>query len=456
MKDAIEEPRYAGESGEDPAHDERWKLVLRLSTSKEFSRAARLRDFLKYVCWHSLNGHTEELHEQQIGRAVFGRRPDYNPSEDNIVRVEARELRKRLDRYFAKKGSAEPLRISIPKGSYTATFEPNVQVTEGKRVSGAAGGNAQLPAGSSGPIGKLFGTGSPYLRRWGVAGIVVLILLGFLAIYRAGPGRDLDKSSVRNAAVQDSPVAAIWGLLFPPGCALNIVSADSSLVLVQDILHKDVTLSDYLSGAYGHDPGYPVLQRIAPNPYIDFSDLRTTSKILDAIRPLGIETQVQYPHYLNLTDLDTQNLIFLGSPYSDPWIKKLHPQMNFMVRMDRATGNLCFVNKKPEAGEPDSYCATGGPGQEDVTYGLVTFLPNLQHTGHILILAGTTGAGTDAAGDFMTDSHYVTSLRSFLNLKPKADPLPFFQILLKTVVLKNNPGKLQVIARRIISGNGGA
>lgn len=221
-------------------------------------------------------------------------------------------------------------------------------------------------------------------------------------------------------------------------------------MLVQDILHRDISLSYYLSGQYGHDPRYPVLQRIAPNPYIDLSDLRVSNKIMEAIRPLGMKTHIRYPRYINLTALDTRNLVFLGSAYSDLWIKKLHPQMNFVVQMDRTTGNLCFVNKEPEAGELDRYCATGGPGQEDVTYALVTFLPNLQHTGHVLILAGTTGAGTEAAGDFMTDPHYVTLLRRYLNLKPHTRAIPYFQILLKTGVLKNDPGELKVVAHRLI------
>jgi hypothetical protein len=85
-----------------------------------------------------------------------------------------------------------------------------------------------------------------------------------------------------------------------------------------------------------------------------------------------------------------------------------------------------------------------------VTYGLVTFSPNLQYAGNILILEGTTGAGTEAAGDFMTDPQYASQLRPLLRLSPKAALLPYFEILLKTTVLDNTPGELQVVAHRTL------
>jgi len=59
-----------------------------------------------------------------IGCEVFGRRHDYSSSEDNIVRVEARNLRRRLESYFAEDGASEPVVIVIPKGTYVPNFDP--------------------------------------------------------------------------------------------------------------------------------------------------------------------------------------------------------------------------------------------------------------------------------------------------------------------------------------------
>jgi hypothetical protein len=45
------------------------------------------------------------------------------PGQDNIVRVEARLLRKRLEAYFEDEGKDEPVTIVMPRGSYALSFE---------------------------------------------------------------------------------------------------------------------------------------------------------------------------------------------------------------------------------------------------------------------------------------------------------------------------------------------
>ena len=120
-------------------NDERWQLAMRVAASEEFRRSARLRDFLLFICKKTLQEPPEEVHEQYIGCAVFGRRADYNPGDDNIVRAEARELRKRLEQYFAGAGKEECLEIRIPKGSYVPAFRSSQPESGGTRPSFSAG-----------------------------------------------------------------------------------------------------------------------------------------------------------------------------------------------------------------------------------------------------------------------------------------------------------------------------
>src|SRR5258708_13756690 len=107
------------------ALDPRWELVQRVAASTGFRKAARVRDFLLYVCERALEQHTDEITEQQVGTHVFGRPADYNPGDDNVVRSQARVLRTKLEQYFAGvEGRAEPIVITIPKGTYVPVFEP--------------------------------------------------------------------------------------------------------------------------------------------------------------------------------------------------------------------------------------------------------------------------------------------------------------------------------------------
>ncbi len=116
------EPRWENRHLKD---DQRWQLAQRIAASSSFARSTLLAKFLLYVCDRALSGKTDEISEHQIGVHVFGRRPGYNASEDNIVRSYARQLRQRLDHYFEAEGKHEDLRLSIPRGKYVPHFEAN-------------------------------------------------------------------------------------------------------------------------------------------------------------------------------------------------------------------------------------------------------------------------------------------------------------------------------------------
>src|ERR1700744_6028047 len=68
------------------ASEPRWQLAQRIVASRSFAKSALLSRFLLYVCEREITGRIAEISEQQIGVYVFGRRPGYNPGEDNIVR----------------------------------------------------------------------------------------------------------------------------------------------------------------------------------------------------------------------------------------------------------------------------------------------------------------------------------------------------------------------------------
>jgi hypothetical protein len=98
-------------------------LVQRIVSSQVFQKATKLQEFLSYICdCYLRHGATHEVKEQQIGVNVYHRQPDYNMSGDSIVRVQARELRKKLALYFETEGKHEPIAIVIPKGGYLPTF----------------------------------------------------------------------------------------------------------------------------------------------------------------------------------------------------------------------------------------------------------------------------------------------------------------------------------------------
>ena len=107
-------------------HDDRWGLTLRVVASHHFGKAVQLRELLLYLAKRAIACPNEDVSEQEIGCRVLGRRPDYDPQADNIVRVQIRRLRQKLDEYFLADGQHELMVISIPKGSHVLRFEPRI------------------------------------------------------------------------------------------------------------------------------------------------------------------------------------------------------------------------------------------------------------------------------------------------------------------------------------------
>ena len=106
-----------------PGPDVRAELD-RILASKGFATAGRLSKLLRYVVEKTLAGETDQLKEYAVGIEVFERDDKYDPRLDSIVRVEAGRLRTKLDEYYNGEGAASPIRISLPRGGYSARVLP--------------------------------------------------------------------------------------------------------------------------------------------------------------------------------------------------------------------------------------------------------------------------------------------------------------------------------------------
>src|SRR5438874_1108336 len=90
--------------------------------SPGFRRNERLSRFLRFVVEQNLAGKDDELKEAVVAIEVFGRKPDYDPKLDSIVRTEASRLRAKLAEYYDSEGKTDPVIIELPKGGYVPAF----------------------------------------------------------------------------------------------------------------------------------------------------------------------------------------------------------------------------------------------------------------------------------------------------------------------------------------------
>ena len=96
--------------------------LVRILNSGPFHQAQRRRRFLEYIVNEALAGRGERLKGSNVAQAVFDRE-SFDPNIDPIVRMEAARVRDRLREYYETDGRDDPIRISLPKGTYTPHIE---------------------------------------------------------------------------------------------------------------------------------------------------------------------------------------------------------------------------------------------------------------------------------------------------------------------------------------------
>jgi len=96
--------------------------LTRITNSPPLVSSPSLCRFLRYVVEETLAGRASGIKEQVLGLEVFDRGEGFNPRLDPIVRVQARNLRSRIAKYYEGPGAMDPIRIELPKGTYIPVF----------------------------------------------------------------------------------------------------------------------------------------------------------------------------------------------------------------------------------------------------------------------------------------------------------------------------------------------
>jgi hypothetical protein len=411
-------------------NDPRWQLMERVSSSPILEKSARLRAFLKFVCEMELTGRRLEINEQQIGIGVFGRPPAYSPGEDSIVRSQARLLRQRLEEYFRTTGKFEPVRITIPKGSYVPLFEPNPELAVQKPAADGDG----IPVIS--PIAETGASQAPW-RLLAALGAGVLILICSWTLLRRG-----------HASAED-PYARFWNTIFDPQRGQVIVPADSTLILIEEITGEQVTLENYLNRDYLAKPSQTTglsTSDLAGSNYTSMADLNLVARLVRIPDVKQMKAEIRYARDLSISEAKEKNLVLIGGPRANPWVELFASRMNFYVDFDWKRHKNSVVNKHPQAGE-ETLFVEDATAQNNEVYGLIAFQPSLDGEGNALLVAGTSSPATQTAADFLLSDR---GFKDYLSKIKRPDgSIPHFELLLQAKNLRGNAPQSNIIASRI-------
>jgi hypothetical protein len=381
---------------------------------------------------------------------VFARGPDFRPNEDNIVRVEARQLRKRLEEYFATEGKAEPIIITIPKGAYIAAFEPRVvpvlSIFPSETSSVREMSEAEIPVAE--PLHRVG-------ISWALLFFGTTMLFMSVAIWSLTRSREIGYTPpLGPSAVHAEP---LWSDLFDNDHQTYIICADSALVLLQELTQRPVTLTEYVNRNYSSSGSSKLpaevesLLRVLPQrQYTNISDVRLVQEILHLNHDYAGRAFVRSARNVQLIDFKNGNFILLGSRRSTPWVELFEPSMNFHFSYDAKLQRTGFSNAHPRAGEKRTYWIEGNSSEVDETYGVIAFLPNLSHNGNVLMIQGATGEGTEAAGEYITHPELLKRLLKSIHAIGQDGHLRYFEVLLKSGTIAGTPKDAEIIAFRFI------
>jgi len=154
--------------------------------------------FLRFIVEETLAGRASGIKEQVLGLEVFDRGQDFNPRLDPIVRVQARNLRSRMAKYYEGPGRSDPIRIELPKGTYIPVFREVGPVAQAARsaVADATQETPLPPAENSTSAGVAKASASvmpsppprspvadkPHIRpRFMVASVILVVILAGIA-----------------------------------------------------------------------------------------------------------------------------------------------------------------------------------------------------------------------------------------------------------------------------------
>jgi hypothetical protein len=418
--------------------DKKRELVDQVASSQTFQRSPRLREFLLYVADCTLSGRLDDAREQQIAQQVFHRKPDYDPDRDNIVRVEARMLRKRLETYFAEEGRDATVIITMPKGSYSLKFEIRDTATvkalaESRPPSGPESAGpiepalCELPGIHAGVAKK--SSGLHRARTWLISATACLFLTS-IVLYVL--------SYKQSAAANPVPPQTL-----PLSAVINgqrdtyVITSDTSLIMIQDLTHQRISLNDYINRRYpGLPSGSTTPELFTSLPYRDYTDAVETSAASKILLQNGRAAQRMFlrsARQVELPELKEQNVILLGSPESNPWGNLYYENLPFQFEESRR-GSI--RNEQPHVGESKEYFTPTRSGDTGYAYAILAFVPNIGVHGSALLIGGTTAEATAAAGEFVLDQTQISAALRKMGIEPTGPP-QYFELLLKA---KTFPG----------------
>jgi hypothetical protein len=165
---------------------------------------------------------------------------------------------------------------------------------------------------------------------------------------------------------------------------------------------------------------------------------------------LNRQLRVKRGALFSLDDVRNNDLIFVGSPAENLTLLEIPGTKEFIfqpVNSGHRKGDVAVINVHPASGESQVFMASPSSQSVSEDYAIVALKPGLDPAHSMLILAGTTTVGTQAAAEYVCREDSLAELLQRLGVSKSGEVKPF-EALLRVKVTHGVPVKTDLVALR--------
>lgn len=403
-----------------PGREEKLQAIDRLAGSHLLLHSESLCNLLRFLASKNLEHPGHSVKEYEIATEVFHRPADFDPRLDSTVRVQTGRLRSKLNEYYAQHPD-EPVVVEIPKGAYAV----NIHFREKDRPDAPLHSEEiDSPATLTRVRPALAETFGPAVHKLALLALLVCTAAVGFGVYRARP-------------VPPPPaVQGFWHPFFDTAEDPLVVYSNAEFVGRPETGLRYFQAGDSNSQILDHYTGVGEVMAIHE---------------LDGIANLfrrGL--RIKRGRLISWDDARNADIIFVGSPSENLSLREVPAAHDFVFQVLNSgprPGDLAIVNLHPRPGEKAAFFGSPGhPVTED--YAVVEMVPGLTAQHQILILAGTTTFGTQAAVEYVCRPKRLEELLQRLTGSSEGKLSAPFAAVIRVQISGGVPIQTQIVALR--------
>jgi len=394
----------------------------RLLAHPLFSNSKRYPVLLAHTVEQTLKGNAAELKERSIGIEVFGRSPSYDANADPVVRITAGEVRKRLMQYYYDSSHDGEIVIELPIGSYVPLFHVPELPPE-PELPPLAPESAALPAV---PASIPAAPQSVPRLRW----LLVAVLVG-LAL-AAGFGIGLRYREFRDFQPPSS-IDRFWA-------PITDGTTTATYCLGEPARNIDVgSINSFDAPVSGPQPE-PLYFRLHLSGHLALADVITLTRTAAALETRHKAFRVLPASEASFAQLREGPIVLIGG-FDNIWTLRVTQKLRF--GFESKNGVALIVDRKSQK-ETTWATAWDLPYQKlSRDYAIVARIHDSTTGQPVIVAAGISEEGTEAAGEILYNPVYLDSLLA--KLPPNWEQLNM-EAVIETQVIEGHPGPPSILA----------